>query len=53
MTRETNPSQCLDSICSHISEGKTVDLRSEPPPFLSFPGDKTYKPCFVSTVLTV
>ena len=24
MIRETNPSQCLDSICPHRTEGKTV-----------------------------
>lgn len=45
MIRETNPSQCLDFICPHRTEGNTGDLHSEPPPFLCFPADKTYKPC--------
>ena len=53
MIRETNPSQCLDFICPHRTEGKTGDLHSKPSPFLCFPGDKTYKPCFVSIVLVL
>ena len=30
MIRETNPSQCLDFICPHRTEGKTGDLHSKP-----------------------